>query len=69
MLFCTQMGDGHGMGNSSNIHSHNTTPGGGGHGQMNPMVAEGQQNHSQRQMCVRIGCSNPSSNPTEYAIF
>ncbi len=50
------------------------TPQGGGHGQMNPggMVAVGEggcQTHSQRQMCVRNGCSNHASNPTEYDIF
>lgn len=65
------MGDGqHGMANSPNIHP---SGGGGGHGQMNPgsgvnpMVAEGQNHSHGRVHCVRNGCSNVASNPSEYA--
>ncbi|OXA64743.1 TOX high mobility group box family member 2 [Folsomia candida] len=67
--YMNTMGDGqHGMANSPNIHP---SGGGGGHGQMNPgsgvnpMVAEGQNHSHGRVHCVRNGCSNVASNPSE----
>jgi len=61
------MNDGnHGMGGSGGMHMGV----GGGHSQMTSgsvmthMTSEG-QNHSQRPVCVRHGCSNVASSPME----
>jgi hypothetical protein len=65
-----QMNDGnHGMGVGSVMHMNPQGGGVGGHSQMNigSVMGSENQNLSQRQMCVRNGCSNAASNSIEYA--